>query len=225
VLNTPSGVVPLTVAAIYYDYTSDAGTMILRTRKFESVFRDTSLINMALYLRSKSDLVPVRNAIERRFASRYSLLVYTNATLRDEVLRIFDQTFAITYALQFVAILIAAIGVANTLAAMVVERGRDIGILRAIGASRAQVRRMTMVQAMLIATASVAVGTIAGIALSAILIFVINRASFGWTIQMQISPMVLISSAFLVLITALLSAIAPANAAARREIADVVRAE
>ena len=225
VLSTPGGPRALTIAGVYYDYTTDAGAVMMRRATFERLYRDSTVSNAALYLRDPAELERVRDVIERRFAARYSLIVYSNRTLRDEVLKIFDQTFAITYALQIVAILVAAIGVANTLAALVVERGREIGILKAIGASARQIRTMTLVQAGLIGLASQALGTVAGLLLSAILIYVINRVSFGWTIQFEVSPGILGVSTLLVMATAFLAGIVPANRAAARPVAEVVRAE
>ena len=224
-IQTPTGAQSLRVGGIYYDYTSDAGTMMMRKSHFGRIFADTTTNNVALYLRNSADLPAVREQIERRFGGRYSLLVYSNLTLREEVLRIFDQTFAITYALQLVAIIVAAIGVANTLAAMVVERSREIGIRKAIGGTAAQVRKMTLVQAGLIGIASQLLGITAGILLSGILIYVINRVSFGWTIQLQLSPWVIFLSSVLLLATSFVAGLGPARAAARRSVADVVRAE
>jgi putative ABC transport system permease protein len=225
VLATPSGARSLRIAGVYYDYTTDAGAVMMRRATFAQLYRDTSVSNAAVYLRDPSDLDRVRDAIGRRFASRYSLLVYSNRTVREEALKVFDQTFAITYALQIVAMIVAAIGVANTLAALVVERSREIGILKAIGASGGQIRSKTLVQAGLIGLASQALGTVAGLLLSAILIYVINRVSFGWTIQFVFSPEIIGFSALLVLATAFVSGIVPANRAARRPVAEVVRAE
>lgn len=225
VLSTPSGPRSLTIAGVYYDYTTDAGAVMMRHATFARHYLDSTVSNAALYLRDPAELAQVREAIGRRFAARYSLLVYSNRTLREEVLKIFDQTFAITYALQIVAIIVAAIGVTNTLAALVVERSREIGILKAIGASGRQVRTMTLVQAGLIGFASQVLGTVAGLLLSAILIYVINRVSFGWTIQFEISPGILGISTLLVMVTAFAAGIVPANRAARRPVAEVVRAE
>jgi putative ABC transport system permease protein len=225
VLSTPTGPRALRIAGIYYDYTSDGGTAILRKGVFSRIFGDSSTNNVALYLRDPSTLEATRTRIERRFGGRYSLLVYSNRAVRDEALTVFDQTFAITYALQLVAVVVAAIGVANTLAAMVVERSREIGILKAVGATAGQLRKMTLVQAGLIGVASQTLGVGAGLGLSAILVYVINKVSFGWTIQFIISPGIILLSGALVLVTAFVAGLAPANAAARRQVAQIVRNE
>ena len=225
VLATPDGARSLTIAGVYFDYSSDGGTVMMKKDRFARTFHDSTTGNLGIYMRDTAAIEPVRAMIERRFGGRYSLLVYSNRALRDDALEVFDQTFAITYALQLVAVIVAAIGVANTLAALVVERSREIGILKAVGASGAQLRKMTLVQAGLIGAASQILGVIAGLALSAILIYVINRVSFGWTIQFTISPLVIVASTFLVLVTAFVAGLVPAAAAARRPVAEVVKAE
>jgi putative ABC transport system permease protein len=225
VLATPTGPRALTIAGVYFDYSSDGGTVMLKKPSFARILGDSTTGNLALYVRDTAMIEAVRAMIEQRFGARYSLVVYSNRALRDDALDVFDQTFAITYALQLVAVIVAAIGVANTLAALVVERGREIGILRAVGASAAQLRNMTLVQAGLIGAASQTLGIVAGLALSAILIYVINRVSFGWTIQLTISPLVLAGSTVLVIATAFIAGFIPAAAAARRSVADVVKAE
>lgn len=222
---TPTGTQSLKIAGIFYDYSSDAGSVMLKREPFMRLFADSALNSIAIHLRDTSAMEQVRQNIERSFAGRYSLVVYSNRALRDDALEIFDQTFAITYALQLVAVIVAAIGVANTLAALVVERSREIGILKAVGATAGQIRKMTLVQAGLIGAASQFLGVGAGLLLSMILIYVINRVSFGWTIQLTISPEILVLSGLLVIVTAFIAGLVPANAAARKPVADVVKAE
>lgn len=222
---TPSGPQSFRIAGIFYDYSSDAGSVMLKREPFMRLFADSALNSIAIHLRDPSVMEQVRENIERSFAGRYSLVVYSNRALRADALDIFDQTFAITYALQLVAVIVAAIGVANTLAALVVERSREIGILKAVGATAGQIRKMTLVQAGLIGAASQFLGAGAGLLLSMILIYVINRVSFGWTIQLTISPEILVLSGLLVILTAFLAGLVPANAAARKPVADVVKAE
>lgn len=224
-LTTPSGLRGLTIAGICYDYTTDAGAILMHSPMYATLFRDSSITNMALFLQNPALAESVRKQIEEKFAGKYSLVVYSNGAVRNEALRIFDQTFAITYALQVVAIIVAAIGVANTLAALTLERSREIGILKSIGGTSGQVRKMTLVQAGLIGIASQTLGVTAGLVLSAVLIYVINRVSFGWTIQFQLSPDVIAVSTIVMLVTALLSGIGPASVAARKRVAEVVRAE
>jgi putative ABC transport system permease protein len=125
----------------------------------------------------------VRAEILASLDEGHRAFIYTNRDLRAEVLRIFDSTFAITYALEIIALVVAMLGVAATLLTLVLERRRELSLLRLIGAARRQVQRVVVIEAALIGAASQAIGLVVGLALSTILIYVINLQSFGWTIQ------------------------------------------
>ncbi len=107
----------------------------------------------------------------------------TNRALRSEVLRIFDGTFAITWALEVVAIAVAVMGIVATLITVIDERRRELAVLRLAGASRGQVQRMIVAEAAILGAIGQALGLIAGLALSIVLVDVINVQSFGWSIQ------------------------------------------
>ena len=102
----------------------------------------------------------VRNELMARFGEEYRVFIFTNKTLREEVLRIFDSTFAITYALEVIAIVVAMLGVAATLLTLVLERRRELSMLRLIGATRRQVQRMVVVEAALLGMLSQTVGLV-----------------------------------------------------------------
>ena len=144
----------------------------------------------------------------------YKRQIYTNRALRQEVLRIFDSTFAITYSLEIIAIVVAMLGVAGTLLTLVVERRRELTTLRLVGAARRQVRRMVVIEAALIGAASQAVGLTVGLALSLVLIYVINVQSFGWTIQFRLPLAFLLQASVAVVIATALAGIYPAHRAA-----------
>ena len=99
---------------------------------------------------------------------------------------IFGQTFRITGVLRGIAVVVAVIGIFLTLTTLVSERAREIGVLRAIGASRGQVQGVVLVESALIGFLSSVLGLVAGLALSLVLTYVINKAFFGWTIQLSV---------------------------------------
>lgn len=103
------------------------------------------------------------------------------AELRREIERIFDQTFAVTSVLLLVALAVAALGIAGALTVMVLERSREVRTMVALGGSRGQVRAMILWEACLLVAAGLVAGSACGFILSAILIYVVNRVSFGWT--------------------------------------------
>ena len=140
-------------------------------------------------------------------------------------MRIFDQTFAITYALQIIAIVVAVFGIVNTLVLLVMERERDIGVLKAVGATDRQVQRMTLLEAGLMGLISFVLGAVNGILLSLLLIFVINKQSFGWTIQFSLPSAMFGKTLILVMICSLVAGFAPARAAVSKKVSEVMRME
>jgi putative ABC transport system permease protein len=135
----------------------------------------------------------------------------------------FDQTFAVTYALQLIAICVAAIGVFDTLIALLLERSREIATLRAMGASGAQILKMTFLEFTLIALLAWAIGVAAGLALAWQLITVINLQFFGWTIGWTPQPAVWAQALILSLIASWCAGFLPARAAARRNLTEALQ--
>ena len=129
------------------------------------------------------------------------------------MLRIFDATFAITYALEAIAIFVAIMGVATTLLTLVLERRRELTMLRLAGASRGQIRRMVVIEAAMLGILSQGVGLAVGVVLSLILIYVINVQSFGWTIQFHLPLGFLAQSTLLIAVTTALAGLYPARVA------------
>lgn len=223
-LETPAGPVTFTVAAIYNDYSSDAGFVLLDRREFARLFHDPSVDSVAVYARPGVDPVQLRSAILRALAPR-RVEIQTTRELRAIVVRIFDRTFAITYALYVISITIAILGVVSTLFALVLERRREIGVLRYLGLSRAGVRRMVFAEAAWIGVLGGVGGIGVGMLLALVLIFVIDRQSFGWLIELHVPYEFFGQSLVLVVAAALGAGIYPAGVAARIATADAVRTE
>jgi putative ABC transport system permease protein len=153
------------------------------------------------------------------------LNVTPHRILRQRVLRIFDQTFRITWALQAIAVLVAVLGVFATLTALVVERARDLGVLRAVGALRSQVRTIVLVESGLLGGIGALLGCGLGVVLALLLVHVINRQFFGWTIQFAFAPGVLVQAVALMVIASLVAALAPARRATLRSPGEAMRNE
>ena len=132
------------------------------------------------------------------------------------MLRIFDSTFAITYALEVIAIVVAILGVAGTLLTLMLERRRELAMLRLIGADRRQVRRMVVIEAALHRRRQP--GRSAWSSASrcrCVLIYVINVQSFGWTIQFHLPVVFLVQMSVAVVVATALAGLYPARRAAR----------
>src|SRR5262249_52461539 len=139
--------------------------------------------SLSIYLRPEANAEEVRIRLAQTVGARYRIVFNTNLGLRNEALRIFDSTFTITYALELIAIVVASLGVISTLMTLILERRREFALLSILGATRAQIRRMLVIEAVYIGGVGQIIGLFIGVLLSLILIYVINVQSFGWTIQ------------------------------------------
>jgi putative ABC transport system permease protein len=214
-LATPRGTANFRIAAVYYDYSSDRGIIVMDRGTFTRYWDEPAPTSLTVYLRDGSSAERVREELLGRFGDRYRVLIYTNSSLRAEVLRIFDSTFAITYALEVIAIFVAILGVASTLLTLILERRRELAILRLVGADRRQVRKMVLIEAGMIGVVSQAIGLLIGLLLSLLLIHVINVQSFGWTIQFSLPIGFLVQSSILILMATVLAGLYPAREASR----------
>jgi putative ABC transport system permease protein len=224
VVPTPAGPTAFTVAAVYNDYSSDAGVALIDAPTFRRLFRDDSVNSIAVYAARGSDPDRLRAAVVRATAP-LKVDVESNRELRTLVVEIFDRTFAITYALDVIAITIAVLGVVSTLFALVLERRREFGLLRYLGVTTAGVRAAVLTEAAGIGVLGAVLGIGVGMLLALLLIFVINRQAFGWLIELHVPWTFLVETAALVVVAAVLAGIYPAGVAARIRTADAVRTE
>jgi putative ABC transport system permease protein len=151
--------------------------------------------------------------------------VIRNHELRKEILDIFDRSFVLTYVLEAIAVLVAVLGIVNTLVTAVLERRREFAALRAIGASRRQVERLVLWEAAYLGLIGAALGVVGGLLLALLLIHVINKQSFGWTIQMTVPGGVILQAVGLALTSALVAGYWPARWAARQPVVEGLREE
>jgi putative ABC transport system permease protein len=224
-LQTPAGPKSFFIAGVFYDYTPDAAVIYLPKKLYEKYWNDNGIDAISLYLKPNFSSAQLKRKIENRFGEKYQLTLAQNADIRDEVFQTFDDTFRVTYALQFIAILVAAIGIFETIWSLLLERTRELATLRAIGASHAQIARAILIECALIGVCGWLIGMAAGLALAWQLVFVINRQFFGWTIDWSVPPMVPAQAFVLALLAALGAGVLPAWRVARRRLADALQWE
>ncbi|MEW5976215.1 MAG: FtsX-like permease family protein [Acidobacteriota bacterium] len=217
VLDTSHGAAAFQVAAVYYDYASDRGTVVMDRSCLERHFGPQPLKSLTVYLKPGANAEEARDSILSSVGSAHRVSVHTNSSLRAEVLRIFDSTFAITYALEAIAIFVAILGIAATLFTLILDRKADLRVLRWVGAEQGQIRRMVVIEAALLGLASQLIGLGVGWLLSLVLIYVINVQSFGWTIQFHLPSAFLLQSSVLILVATALAGLYPAHRASALE--------
>ncbi len=224
VLRTTVGERPFRVAGVFYDYASDRGIVMIDHRVYEALWGDRALSGFSVSLAPGVDADAVERAL-RRTLEGSAAAEQSNRALKRLSLAVFDRTFLITGVLRLLAGVVAGIGVLAALLALQLERGRELAVLRANGLTPRQVWGLITAQTGLMGLAAGLLSLPVGLALAAIMIFVINRRSFGWTVVMEIPPGVLAEALGLALATALLAGLYPAWKMARTSPARALREE
>jgi putative ABC transport system permease protein len=224
-LPTPVGPRRLQVAGVFYDYRTDGASVWMDINLFRQFWQDQNLNAVRLFLKDHSRIKEVQEHLRQTYQDRYRLVALTHQDLKNGILQIFDQTFALTYALEGVAILVAAFGIITTFLVLVMERERELALLQALGASRRQIMGMVLVESGLASLLSYLLGAMAGSILALLLILVINKEAFGWTIQLFLTPAVYWRTLLLVMVLGLAAGAYPAWRAMQPHVATILKEE
>jgi putative ABC transport system permease protein len=202
----------LPVLAVFRDYRTRGGAVYMDLAAYQSLTGDPHWSGVRFFF----DPVPrdmkaaterLRSEILRCCAREHPLEMASGPELRREILKIFDETFAVTTVLLLIALFVAGLGITTTLTVLVLERIRQFNTLVAVGADSGQIRSMIFWEALFMVTAGEAVGLMCGFFMSYLLIFVINLESFGWTFLYRVDWKALWFSMPLILATALAAAL------------------
>ncbi|MEM1202836.1 MAG: ABC transporter permease, partial [Acidobacteriota bacterium] len=223
-LGADSGSQGFEVLGVFYDYASDRGLVMIDRALYDRHWRDDGVHSLGLFLEPGEDF-DARVAELRASVDPSEVAVMPNRELRRISLDIFDRTFVITGVLRLLAIGVAFVGVLSALLALQLERARELGVLRATGLTPAQVWGLVTAQTGLLGLISGLLSTPLGLALAALLIHVINKRSFGWTLSMQVSPWLVVQAVVLALVAALLAGLYPSWRMSRSSPAWALREE
>ncbi|MCX5888741.1 MAG: ABC transporter permease [Deltaproteobacteria bacterium] len=224
-LPTPSGPQEVMIAGVFYDYRTDGPSVWMDISQFRRFWQDTHLNAVRLYLKDPARTPQVQARLQEKYGGRYRLLALSHRELRRGILKIFDETFALTYALEGVAMVVAIFGIITTFLVLIMERQRDLALLQAIGASRRQILGMVLTESGLASFLSFILGAASGSALSLLLIKVINKQAFGWTIMLHWTPGIYWQSLLLVMSLGLAAAAYPAWRAIQPHLAEILKEE
>ena len=202
------------VAGVVIDYSTDRGMVIVDRSAFAESWNDELVDTYELYLHPQADREAIRRAV-RAIPGGGALYVLSNAELKREFSGVLSQVFRIVYVLQLLALIVAVLGVSNLMLASVLDRAREIGVLRAVGALRRQVRRMVIAEAVLLGGASSVFGALVGLCCGAIVLRSINTVQTGWFFPFSIPSMALWQTVILVVIAGAVAGWYPAFRAAR----------
>ena len=202
--------VELPILAVVRDYRTQGGVVFYSLEHFKARYHDPHWSGLRFFFQDRGqDLDRAVAGLRKKIIERWGdkLEMISGQDLRDGILQVFDETFAVTTVLLLIALVIAALGITTTLTVMVLERSRQLNTLFAIGASFGQIRKMIFWEAAFMVIAGELAGVICGFLLSYLLVYVINRQSFGWTFIYGVDWWALGLSLPLIIVTALAAAL------------------
>ena len=210
-----------TVAGIWRDYARQHGTLIIERDLYVALSGDRNSNDVALYLAPGAGAKALEAAIRERVPGGANLEFGDRGVIRARSLNVFDRTFAVTYALEAVAVIIGLFGLSSSFGALVLSRSREFGMLRHIGMTRREIGAMLAAEGALVSALGLALGLALGWVISLVLIQVVNRQSFHWSMELHLPWGLLALLAGALLAFATLTALA----SGRRALGvDVVRA-
>lgn len=196
---TPAGEKEVELVGIYADYGSDTGSIVVHRSYTRQWFGDDDVSQMAIYVDDAAETDTVLHRIQSEFPQ---LNVRTNSRLRAESLRIFHQTFAVTYALEAIAVIIAVSGLGMALAGLLLERKSELETLKSLGSTRRDIALASFWEGIGLSLVGLAGGYAMSFLLGWILIHVVNPQSFGWTLMYRVPWVSFVGLALITMLTA-----------------------
>jgi putative ABC transport system permease protein len=212
-----------TVAGVWRDYARSSGAVVISRRAYLEATGDSSANEGSIWLDGRRSAAAVETALRAALPAGDALEILTSTALRERSLRIFDKAFVITYALEAIAVIIGLAGISFAASSTALARRAEFGMLRHIGMLRRQVIGMLAGEGVLMSLFGVAYGLILGAALSLVLVYVINRQSFNWSIDLAIPWWQLAVLSAALVTAAALTAVWSGRAATNQEAVRAVR--
>jgi putative ABC transport system permease protein len=212
-LNSPSGIAKFRINDVFSSYATTAGFIYIDRKWLKRYWGLDDATQISIYAKKDADVAKLIRKLRGVLLPEYSIEIMNNRELRDKIMDIFNKSFAITYAIELIAIIVSLIGVINTLLALVFERKRAISIIRYLGGSWKQIQQTLILSAAIIGTTGIFLGTLLGSLMSTILIYVVNKISFGWEIHFRMPFFSLLFVTAVLFLTILFAGFLPSKVA------------
>jgi len=209
-LATDRGARDFEVLGTYSDFASDQGFVLMSRESYERCFDDRGISSLGIFAAAGVDSDELAARLQGLVPAQQQVQLRSNRVLREASIEVFERTFEITGVLRILSTLVAFIGVLSALLALELERGREIGMLRAQGVTPREVRRLVLAETGMLGTIAGLIAMPLGLALALVLILVINKRSFGWSLVIELDPWVFAAAFALALVSALLAGLWPA---------------
>jgi putative ABC transport system permease protein len=196
---------PFFIAGIWRDYARTAGAVVIDRETYARLTGDRRVTDAALWLAPGASTDAIAASLRSRIGR--GIEIAEPRVIRQISLSAFDRTFAITYLLEAVAVLIGLFGISVSFSAQAIARRAEFGMLRHVGMTRRGIGEMLATEGALLGAFGVAVGLVLGFAISLILIYVVNRQSFHWSMDLHVPWMLLATLAVVLIAAAALTAV------------------
>ena len=198
------------IVGIIRDYSSEHGRILIHRSTYNRYWGDARIRSLAVYTQANADITQLRNQIAALNDPEHPLRIRSNRDIRERSLLIFERTFTITNVLRMLAVAIAFIGVLSALMALQLDRVRDYATLRILGMTSKEISRLISLHTTLLGCSAGLLAIPTGLLMAVILIEVINRRAFGWTLPLEVNPWLLCQCVMLAGLAAYLAGLYPA---------------
>lgn len=215
----------LKVAGVYVDYTSDVGTLLLSRERYVSLLKDERVDTFEVVLHDPRQAFEVRRQILAGVGKDHDLNVMTSADFRGELLQTTDSIFGLVRALELVGLIVAVLGIVNAQFANVIDRRRELAVLRALGMLRKQLTRMIVMEAVWVGAIGALAGILLGLVFGHLMLAHINLVQTGWYFPYSVSVRAIVEVLVLTIPAAALAGLYPALTAARAPVTEGLESE
>ncbi|MEW6058242.1 MAG: FtsX-like permease family protein, partial [Bdellovibrionota bacterium] len=224
-LSTPNGVLQLKIVAQMVDFASPDGVLYLDRNLYKKYYKDALVTTFGVHASEGATPEELRQAIDRHLGAQFNLMTVLTTEFRNQLDELIDQSFTYTRAIESAALLVALLGLLNTLLVSVMERTREIGMLRAVGMSRSQVLTLILQEAMFQGTLGALVAVILGSVLAYLWVSNTLTLILGWMIQFHFPWQGAFATFFAGVLVALAAGFIPARRAAHIDIREALEYE
>jgi putative ABC transport system permease protein len=224
-LPAPNGVIRLPVVGIVVDYSDQQGTILMDRSVFVKYWSDDSVNAFRVYLTPDAQPPDVKRLILERYAGVRQVFVLTNGELKAYILRVTDQWFALSSVQIAVAVLVAILGIVNTLTVSITDRRRELGVLQAVGGLHGQIRRTIWIEALSIGTLGLALGFSLGAVNLYYILQIVQHDIAGMRLAYEFPISVTLAMVPTILGAAFIAALWPAESAVRGSLVEALEYE
>jgi putative ABC transport system permease protein len=224
-LDSPSGPIQFKILAKVRDFTSAEGVFYITRDVYKKFWRDTSVSGFWLYTEPGVPVLQVRDEIDRRLGKKYGLTAYLNSDIRDSMKKLLDESFSYTKLIEWISLCVALLGLLNTILISVLERTREIGVLRATSATRGQIRRLILSESVIQGGFGAIVAILLGVWVGRVYVKYSMAATLGWSVDFYVPYASLLGTFLLGISVALIAGLYPARRASHLKITEAISAE